>query len=330
MLETLVIIGSGPAAWTAAIYAARANLNPLVFEGAVSHANYSSGTLPLGQLNLTTEVENFPGFPDGVDGGRLMVAMRTQAERFGARILTRDVIDIRAADRPFTLSDSSGDSFHTRAVIVATGASARYLGLPSEERFRNRGVSACAVCDGNLPRFYGHPVVVVGGGDSACEEAVYLSKFASEIHLVHRGGRLRASSIMAERALSHPKIRPSWNAVVDEVFGRDDQGVSGVRLRDVITGDVRDVEAGGLFLAIGHTPNVAFLKGQLAMDPVSERLLLDAPSLANGFAHTRTSVEGIFAAGDVADATYRQAITAAASGCMATLDAERWLATNET
>jgi thioredoxin reductase (NADPH) len=284
--------------------------------------------LPLGQLNLTKEVENFPGFAEGVDGGELMEAMRAQAARFGTRIVTRDVIDL-GIESPFAVTDSEGEVAHARAVIVATGAAARYLGLPSEERFRNRGVSACAVCDGSLPRFSGRPVVVVGGGDSACEEALHLAKFASVVHLVHRRESLRASKIMAERALSHPKIRSMWQTVITEVVGNEEEGVTGVKLLDVASGRVRDVEAVGMFLAIGHTPKIEFLKGRLATHSRTGHVSLESPSAANGFARTRTSVEGIFAAGDVADGIYRQAITAAASGCMAALDAERWLAASE-
>jgi thioredoxin reductase (NADPH) len=258
-----------------------------------------------------------------------MEAMRAQAARFGTRIVTRDVVDV-GVERPFAVTDSDGDVVRAEAVIVATGAAAKYLGLPSEERFRNRGVSACAVCDGNLPRFGGRPAVVVGGGDSACEEAVYLAKFASVVHLVHRGDRLRASKIMAERALHHPRVRPVWKTVVGEVLGNDEEGVMGVRLRDVASGAVRNVEAAGMFLAIGHMPKVEFLKGRLATHAATGHLLMESPSAANSFARTRTSVEGIFAAGDVTDAVYKQAITAAASGCMAALDAERWLAASET
>jgi thioredoxin reductase (NADPH) len=326
MTETLTIIGSGPAAWTAAIYAARANLQPLVYEGAVSEANHVAGRLPLGQLNLTKDVENFPGFPDGIDGHRLMEDMRSQAGRVGTRILSRDVSDVQTAARPFVLTDSDGEVLHTRALIIATGASAKYLGLPSEERFKNQGVSACAVCDGKLPRFDGRPVVVVGGGDSACEEALYLAKFASIVHLVHRGSSLRASKIMARRTLAHPKVRPTWNAVVTEVLGDDHHGVIGVRLLDLPSEMTRAIDATGLFLAIGHTPGTAFLKGRLATHPVIGHLAIEPPTSDNGYAHTRTSVDGIFAAGDVADPHYRQAVTAAASGCMAALDAERWLA----
>jgi thioredoxin reductase (NADPH) len=327
MPEKLAIIGSGPAAWTAANYAARANLDPLVFEGAASEENHRAGSLPLGQLNLTTHVENYPGFADGVDGATLMQAMRSQAKRFGTRVVTRDIVDIQTAVRPFTLRDDAGEIVKAQAIIIATGASARYLGLPSEQRFRNHGVSACAVCDSKLPRFENQPVIVVGGGDSACEEALYLSKFASVVYIVHRRDHLRASKIMTQRALRHPKIAPIWNSVVTEVLGDERQGVTGVTLRDMTSpSQSRDLPATGLFLAIGHAPKTDFLHGRLATDPRTGHLSLQPPSERNGFARTLTSVTGIFAAGDVADPIYRQAITAAASGCMAALDAERWLA----
>ncbi|MCS7034630.1 MAG: thioredoxin-disulfide reductase [Phycisphaerae bacterium] len=319
MVEKVLIVGSGPAGWTAAIYAARAMLGPLVYEGAITEENRQAGTLPLGQLNLTTEVENFPGFPRGIMGPDLMMAMRQQAEHVGTRIVTEDIVDIDLSRRPFVARDSAGGTIAAHAVIVATGASAKYLGLPSEQRFRNQGVSACAVCDGALPRFRNKPLVVVGGGDSAAEEGVYLTKFASVVYLVHRRDKLRASRIMAERLLSNPKVKPVWNSVVDEVLGNDTDGVTGVRVRHVQTGETRTLEAAGMFCAIGHTPNIRFLRGQLETD-------------ANGFIvlkdpfRSLTSVEGVFAAGDVADSVYKQAVTAAAMGCKAALDAERWLA----
>jgi thioredoxin reductase (NADPH) len=318
MPEKIVIIGSGPAAWTCAIYAARANLNPLVIEGAISEENRLKSTLPLGQLNLTTEVENFPGFPKGILGPELMMAMREQAMRFDTRILTEDVTKVDLTRRPFVIEDSSGTSYEAHTVVIATGASANYVGLASEAKFKNCGVSACAVCDGALPRFRGKPVVVVGGGDSAAEEGSYLTKFASKVYLVHRRTELRASKVMAQRLLSNPKVEPVWDSVVDEVLGDDHHGVTGVRVKNVRTGQTRVLEAVGMFAAIGHTPNTKFLNGQLQVDAKGFLVLTDP-------ARTYTSVDGVFAAGDVADPTYKQAITAAAMGCKAALDAERWL-----
>ncbi len=319
MPEKLVIVGSGPAGWTAAIYAARANLSPIVFEGAISEDNRLKGTLPLGQLNLTTEVENFPGFPKGILGPELMFAMREQAERYGAKIVTEDVANIDLQKRPFTLKISDGSTVEAHAVIVATGASANYLGLESEEKFKNRGVSACAVCDGALPRFRNKTLIVVGGGDSAAEEGNYLTKFAATVHLVHRRDTLRASPIMADRLLANPKVKPFWNSVVEEVLGDEEKGVTHVRVRNVKDGNVEKVEAAGMFVAIGHTPNTKFLNGQVELDEKGFIKLVDG-------ARTLTSREGVFAAGDVADPIYKQAITAAGMGCKAALDAERWLA----
>lgn len=344
MPENIVIIGSGPAAWAAAIYTARAALKPLVFEGAINEENRIAGTLPLGQLALTTEVENYPGFPhgnlesyldhaieksqrqtmaphtrEGVSGPELMELMRQQAKNFGTRIITDDIVDVDFSGRPFKLRSSEGQKTEARAVIVATGARANYLGLPSEDHYKNRGVSACAVCDGALPRFRNHPLVVVGGGDSACEEASYLSKFASKVHMVHRRDQLRASKIMAQRVLDDPKIEMVWNSVVDEVLGDDRQGVTGVRLKSSADDGRRELPASGMFLAIGHTPNTRFVEGKLELTP-KKYIKWTVPF------RTNTSVEGVFAAGDVADDYYRQAVTAAGSGCMAALDAERWLA----
>lgn len=344
MAEKVVIIGSGPAGWTAAIYAARARLDPLVFEGAITEENRIAGTLPLGQLALTTEVENYPGFPagdlggylasaiepgrramlpphgkHGVAGPELMELMRQQALNFGTRVVTDEIVNVDFSRHPFWLRSLGGQEVEALTVIVATGARANYLGLPSEEAFRNRGVSACAVCDGALPRFRNQPLVVVGGGDSACEESLYLAKFASRVYMVHRRGQLRASNIMAERVKAEPKIELVWNHVVEEVLGTDAQGVTGVRLRHVQDGSRRELKVAGMFLAIGHMPNTAFLKGKL--DLTSDGYIrLTTPQ------RTYTSVEGVFAAGDVADNYYRQAVTAAGTGCMAALDAERWLA----
>jgi thioredoxin reductase (NADPH) len=343
--EHVVIVGSGPAGWAAAIYTARANLHPLVFEGAITEDNRLKGTLPLGQLALTTEVENYPGFPvanlekyldnaiekerrqfmgphsgHGVSGPELMELMRQQARNFGAKIVTDDIVSVDFLKHPFRLKSLEGQEVEALAVIVATGARANYLGLPSEERFKNNGVSACAVCDGALPRFRNQPLVVVGGGDSAMEEAGFLTKFASKVFIVHRRDKFRASKIMADRALKNPKIEPKWNSTVAEVLGNDAKGVTGVRICRVDDPKrTEEVAASGYFAAIGHTPNTDFLDGQLKLTE-KKYIQWTTPQ------RTYTSVEGVFAAGDVADDYYRQAITAAGSGCMAALDAERWLA----
>jgi thioredoxin reductase (NADPH) len=340
----VIIIGSGPAGWSAAIYASRAELAPLVFEGAITEQNRLNGTLPLGQLALTTEVENYAGFPAGdlrgflktaiaperfqylnvvehnhaVTGPELMELMRQQAVNFGARIVTDDVVEVDLNRQPFTIRTLEGKEHQTHALIIATGARANYLGLPSEEAYKNRGVSACAVCDGALPRFRNKPLVVVGGGDSAVEEATFLTKYASRVHMVHRRDKLRASMIMQERALGNPKIQMEWNQTLEEVLGDDKAGVTGVRLGSTVGEKPREIEASGVFLAIGHTPNGAFLKGQVALNDKGY-IKWTAPF------RTTTSVEGVFAAGDVADDYYRQAITSAGTGCMAALDAERWL-----
>lgn len=327
MAEKLVIIGSGPAGWTCAIYAARANLNPVVYEGAISEDNRLRGTLPLGQLNLTTEVENFPGFPEGIMGPDLMIRMRQQAERFGTRIITEDIETVDVTRRPFVLKDTAGTTVEAHALVIATGASANYLGLDSESKYKNFGVSACAVCDGALPRFRNKPLVVVGGGDSACEEGSYLTKFASVVHLVHRRDTLnRASPIMAKRLLDNPKVKPHWNSAVEEVLGETIEAhggevlsMNGVRVRNLQTNEIKTIEAAGMFVAIGHTPNTKFLGRQVETDSKGFLVLKDPH-------RTTTSVEGVFAAGDVADPIYRQAITAAGMGCKAALDAERWLA----
>ena len=347
MAEKVVIIGSGPAAWTAAVYAARANLSPLVFEGAITNENQTKGTLPLGQLNLTTEVENYPGFPrgnleaylatalpddrrnvlpphegHGASGPELMQLMRQQAENFGTRIVTDDIVKVDLSRRPFKLRSLEGQAVEAKAVIVATGARANYLGLPSEDKYKNHGVSACAVCDGALPRFRNKPLVVVGGGDSAVEEGTYLTKFASKVFLVHRRDQLRASKIMQQRALTNAKITPRWNRTLAEVLGSVDptkEGVTGVRLKSTVDGATEELPVSGVFLAIGHTPNTDFLSGQLKLDDKGY-IAWTRPQ------RTNTSVEGVFAAGDVADSYYKQAVTAAGTGCMAALDAERWLA----
>lgn len=347
MAERVVIIGSGPAGWTAAIYASRASLDPLVIEGAITEDNRQRGTLPLGQLALTTEVENYPGFPsgdlsayldnsiaedkrrymaphagEGVSGPELMELMRQQAANFGTRIQTDDVVSIDLSSHPFQLATLDGTQIEALSVIVATGARANYLGLESEDRFKNAGVSACAVCDGALPRFRDKPLVVVGGGDSAMEEATYLSKFASRVHIVHRRDTFRASKIMAERVLENEKIQVEWNSVVQEVLGTDQDGVTAVTIRSTEDeSKTTDLEASGYFAAIGHTPNTDFLDSQLQTNEAGYVVWTKA-------GRTNTSVDGVFAAGDVADDYYRQAVTAAGTGCMSALDAERWLAAN--
>ncbi|MCL2118221.1 MAG: thioredoxin-disulfide reductase [Planctomycetaceae bacterium] len=347
MSEKVMIVGSGPAAWTAAIYTARAQLQPLVIEGAMTAENQANGTLPMGQLSLTTEVENYPGFPfgdleaylagsldqsrlamlpphnkEGISGPELVELMRQQAVHFGTRTLMQDVVDVDFSQRPFSLAASDGQTYQAETVIIATGARANYLGLESENRFKNKGVSACAVCDGALPRFRDKNVVVVGGGDSAVEEATYLAKFARKVFLVHRRNELRASKIMAKRAMENEKIEILWNRVPIEVLGDDQAGVTGVLLQSTVGETELRLEAAGMFPAIGHTPNTAFLKGKLELTATGY-IARPVPFRCN------TSVEGVFAAGDVADDYYRQAVTAAASGCMAALDAERYLAGQE-
>ena len=309
MPHAVVIIGSGPAGHTAAIYAARADLHPVMFEG------YAVGGIPGGQLMTTTEVENFPGFPKGIQGPELMTAFREQSLRFNTQILTEDVIRVDLSKRPFVVASSEREAT-AQALIIATGATARRLQLPGERRLWNNGISACAVCDGALPVFRNKILVVIGGGDSACEESSYLTKFASKVYLIHRRDTLRASKIMQERVLKHPKIEVVWNTVVEDVLG--DPAVSAVRLKQITTGKTRELACGGLFYAIGFTPNTAVFKGQLEMDP--EGYIVTRPD------STRTSVAGVFACGDVQDKKYRQAVTAAGSGCMAALDCERWLA----
>ncbi|HEX8692092.1 MAG TPA: thioredoxin-disulfide reductase [Longimicrobium sp.] len=313
-VETLVIIGSGPAAWTAALYAARANLDPLVIKGEPSGV-----MIPGGQLMLTTDIENYPGFPQGVSGQELMEKMEAQAVCFGARTMMENVASVDLSARPFVLRPTWSPELRAKAVIVATGASANWLGLENEQRLAQTGggVSACAVCDGALPAFREQRLVVVGGGDTAMEEATYLTKFASEVVIVHRRDAFRASQVMQERVLGNPKITVRWNSQVVDVLG--DRFLTGVRLRDTVTGAEEDFPCGGLFVAIGHTPNTAFLGGQLELTPGGYIKLCKA-------FRTETSVEGVFAAGDVMDDYFRQAITAAGTGCMAALEAERWLA----
>lgn len=308
----VVIIGSGPAGLTAAIYAARADLAPLVIEGEIS----STSDQPGGQLMLTTEVENFPGFPAGIMGPELMTAMRAQAERFGATFVTARASALETAERPFAIwtgdRSTEAPSFHADALIVATGARSLMLGLEGERRLLGHGVSTCATCDGFF--FRDRRVIVVGGGDSALEEAMFLSKFASSVTVLHRRHELRASKIMQDRAFRNTKLSFRWNCVVEEVIGAD--ALEAVRIRDVETGDVETLRTDGLFVAIGHAPNTDMFAGLLDMDAAGYLRTHDG---------THTSTEGIFACGDVQDHVYRQAITAAGSGCSAAIDAERWL-----
>jgi thioredoxin reductase (NADPH) len=301
----VVIIGSGPAGLTAAIYAARSNLAPLVLEG----------IQPGGQLTTTTEVENFPGFEHGIQGPELMDVTRKQAERFGTEIAADTVVDVDVKAKPFALTLETAGRITADAVIVASGASAKYLGLESEKKLLGYGVSACATCDGFF--FRGKEVVVVGGGDTAMEEATYLTKFCTKVHLVHRRSEFRASKIMSQRALASPKIEVHLDTVVEEVLGEPGTGVSGVRVKNAKTGEVRTIPVSGYFAAIGHQPNTAIFAGKLEMNEVGY-LKIAHPT-------TKTSVDGIFAAGDVADFIYRQAISAAGEGCKAAIDAERWL-----
>jgi thioredoxin reductase (NADPH) len=304
-IRDVLILGSGPAGYTAALYAARANLKPLLI----------AGHQPGGQLTITTEVENYPGFRHGIQGPELMDIFREQALRFGTEMVYEIIERVDLTHRPFRVWTDSGAEFRGRTVIIATGASAKLLGIDSEGRLMGFGVSACATCDGFF--FRDRRVIVVGGGDTAMEEANYLAKFSSEVIVVHRKDTLRASKIMQDRAFNNPKIHFIWNAEMVEVLGVEQHKVIGVKLRDVKTGAVTEMPIDGVFVAIGHQPNTSFLKGQLPMDP--RGYLIVEPGTA------RTVVSGVFAAGDVADAVYRQAVTAAGTGCMAAIDAERWL-----
>ena len=303
----LIIVGSGPAGLTAALYSARANLNPVVFEG----------MQPGGQLTITTEVENYPGFPEGVMGPALMDQMRNQAQKFGARSVFKDIAKVDFRGRPFRLWTTDGE-LTADAVIVSTGATAKLLGLPSEKEYMGYGVSACATCDGFF--FKGLEVAVVGGGDTAVEEATFLTKFATRVTIVHRRDQLRASKIMQEKAKRNTKISFAWDSVVEEILGKNENGrksVTGVRLKNVKTGATSVLKVDGVFMGIGHKPNTDLFVGQLDMD--------DVGYLKTQGRSTYTNIPGVFAAGDVADSVYRQAVTAAGTGCMAALDAERWL-----
>ena len=312
--ETVVIIGSGPAAWTAAIYAARAQMKPFVFEGAGSRT-----MIPGGQLMFTTDVENYPGFRAGVMGPDLMVEMREQALSFGTRSVWEDIVDIDPSQYPFRLRSNTDTEVLADSVILATGANAKWLGLENEERLAQSGggVSACAVCDGALPHFRGNTLAVIGGGDSAMEDALYLTKFTEQVIIIHRRDEFRASRIMSDRALAHDKIRVEWNKLVTEVIGNET--ITALRLEDTVSNEVSELEVGGMFVAIGHTPNTEFLNGVVEL---KENGYVQTPTAWR----TETSVPGIFAAGDVMDDYFRQAVTAAGTGCMAALEAERWLA----
>jgi len=303
--KKVVILGSGPAGYTAAIYAARANLNPMIITG------YQKG----GQLTTTTEVENFPGFPEGVDGNALMSQMENQALRFDTEIVFGEVTKVELAEKPFKIH--VGDKqYTTDSLILATGASAQYLGLESETKYMGRGVSACATCDGFF--YKNKDVAVVGGGDTALEEASYLTNFCNKVYLVHRRDEFRGSKAMQERVLNNEKIEVVWDSVVDEVIGEEPQGMTDLRVKNVKTGESRNLGVAGMFVAIGHKPNTSLVEGQLDLD--EKRYLLTQPQ------SSKTNIDGVFACGDVMDSNYRQAITAAGTGCMAAIDAERWLA----
>lgn len=304
-MEKVVIIGTGCAGLTAALYTARANLAPLVL----------TGTMPGGLLTTTSIVENFPGFPEGIDGYELMTRMQKQAERFGAKVKFGTVEAVELGQHPFRLS-VDGDPVETQTLIIATGAGHRHLGLDSERLLDKKGVTYCATCDGALPMFRNQPLVVVGGGDSACEEATYLTRFASTVYLVHRRDTLRASKVMAARTLTNPKIKPVWNSVVTDVLDVKQDKVTGVRVKNVQTNEETTIDCSGVFVAIGHTPNTQLFKGIISMDE-------------NGYIipqeGTQTNIPGVFVAGDCADHVYRQAVTAAGQGCAAAIDAERYL-----
>ena len=308
-VKNVVIVGSGPAGHTAAIYAARANLSPFMFEG------YMLGGSAGGQLTTTTEVENYPGFPEGVEGPELMQLFRKQSERFGTEMVQEDVIEADLSKSPFTLKTENRE-VKAHSVIISTGATAKRMGVPNEEKMWNNGMSACAVCDGALPMFRNQPLMVIGGGDTAVEEASYLTKFGSVVYMVHRRDILRASKIMQERALKNPKLEIIWDSVLEDAVGAD--YVTGARIKNTKTNETREIEVAGIFYAIGHTPNTSIFKGQLDLD--------DSGYIEITPCTQETSVEGVFAAGDVHDHKYRQAITAAGTGCAAALEAERWLA----
>lgn len=316
-VHRVVIIGSGPAGWTAAIYAARANLHPVVYTGTPKQD--PAIQLPGGQLMLTTEVENYPGFPHGILGPEMMGKFQEQAERFGTKVIMDDIVRCDFSRRPFVLHTGEGKEVRAHGVIISTGATANWLGIPGELRLATKGggVSACAVCDGALPIFRGQPLAVVGGGDTAMEEATYLTKFASTVYVIHRRDSFRASKVMQKRLLERPNVKVLWNKAPAEVLGED--RIEGVRLRDTVTGEMSTLEVKGFFVAIGHTPATKFLKDSGVELDESGYVALKSRGSA-------TNIEGVFAAGDVADSTYRQAITASGMGCQAALDCERWLA----
>jgi len=313
--ENVIIIGSGPSAYTAAIYASRADLKPLIVEGEADQSKRVD--IPGGQLMITTDVENYPGFPKGVEGPELMHLMRQQAERFGTRVETGWIDTVDFTKRPFTMKTSE-KTYQSNAVIIATGAGAKFLGIPSEKALANRGVSACATCDGALPLFRNKPLAVIGGGDTALEEANFLTRFASKVYIIHRREQLRCSKIMETKGKKNPKIEFVFNNVVDEILDVKAGKVTGVRLKNAVNGETKVLDVSGVFVAIGHSPNTAFIKGHIALDEMGY------VKVTKG---TYTSVEGVFAAGDCVDHVYRQAITAAGMGCMAAIDAERWLET---
>ncbi|MDG5814369.1 thioredoxin-disulfide reductase [Chitinispirillales bacterium ANBcel5] len=309
MPKRLTIIGSGPSGLTAAIYAARANMEPLLFEG------FQKGGMPGGQLMITSEVENFPGFPEGILGPQLMSNMREQAIKHGTSVLMEDIEEVDLNTYPFTLKSISGETYSTDSLIIATGATARRLPLDSEKRLWGKGISACAVCDGALPAFRNKELAVIGGGDTALEEALHLTQFASKVYIIHRRDELRASKVMQKRVLTHPKIQILWNKVVEEFIGETQ--LSSLILRDTATSETSELSVVGAFEAIGHVPNTGFLNGQLEVDELG--YIKTVPG------STKTSIEGVFASGDVQDHQFRQAVTAAGSGCMAATEAERWL-----
>jgi thioredoxin reductase (NADPH) len=348
-MEKVIIVGSGPAAWTAAIYAGRGTFSPLVIEGQYSEVNQTRGTLPMGQLTQTCEVENFPGFPPGqinnyiksavqsdrtellpprdsehgtVFGAELVELIRSQAVHFGARVVTDEIVSVDFTGNTHKLFGAEGNLYESQTVIIATGASAKYLGLESEQLYKNRGVSACAVCDGALPRYRNNEVAVIGGGDAALEEAIHLAKFASKVHLIHRRDNFRASKILVNRISEYKQIVVHLNYTPLEILGTKEKGVTGIKLSGTSGNADLELPLSGVFVAIGHSPNTNFLRESLELNP-DGTIVRPVPFRSN------TSVRGVFAAGDVADGRYRQAVIAAASGCMAALDAEKYLNGNE-